>query len=132
FGTIGAGYLGAQIFGQGSSGFSPIGALGGFMSALPGPLGAIGGALAAGSSLVNALFPGKEKDKDDQALQERINEMNKKLREWGAEFQSENLWFKKDSGFLGWRNLFGNVKWETMNKEAAERGAEIAERLINS
>lgn len=132
-GTLGAGYLGAQAFSQGSGGGTNlVGAVGGFMSALPGPLGEIGGAMAAGSSLVNALFPGKDKNKDDQALQSRIKDMNKTLAEWGADFQSENLWFKKDSGFLGWRNLFGNQKWSTMNKEAAERGAEIAERLINS
>ena len=137
---LGKNYVG-QLFGAAAGlqmfGRSPTGEMN-WVGAIAGTLAGAGiapmitGAIAAGSQLVNALFPGKEKDPGAEALKEQIDNYNKILEEWGASYRSENVSFKKDAGFLGWRNLFGNVKWETLNEEAAKQGAEIAERIIAS
>lgn len=129
-GSLASGYAAYSAFGTGSSGEnSLVGTLGSVGTLFGASWGA---PLLAVSGLANTLFSGKPKNQADEQLQGQINDYNKMLQDWGAGYRSENLWFKKDSGFLGWRNLFGNQKWETMNKEAALRGAEIAEQLIQS
>lgn len=129
------GYAGASIFGQGSTGTNWVGGIAGTLAGagIGGPvMGPVMAGIAVASQMINALSPGKEKDPGAEALKEQIDNYNKILEEWGASYRSENVSFKKDAGFLGWRNLFGNVKWETLNEEAAKQGAEIAERIIAS
>lgn len=132
-GRIGAGFAGWNAFSQGTTKDSTNWA-GGIAGALAGA--GIGGpwtaGIALGSQIIGSLFPGKDKKPEDEQLQKRIQGYNKTLEEWGATFRSDNLELKADGGFLGWRHLFGNVKWETIGKDLAEKGAELAERLIRS
>jgi DNA-binding ferritin-like protein len=130
-GQLFGGAAGMQAFGQGSSGTNWIGAIAGTLAGA-GFGGPLMGAIAVGAGLVNAIWPGKEKDSGAENLKKQIDEYNEILKEWGAEYQSDNLSFKKDSGFLGWRGLFGNEIWETVGEEAARKGAEIAEQIIAS
>lgn len=130
-GRVGGGYAGWNAFSQGGTSTNWLGGLAGGLSGM-----GIGGpwtaGIALGSQIIGSMFPGKEKDEGDKQLKERIDGYNETLREWGASFQSDNLSFKADGGLFGWRYLFGNVKWETIGKELAEKGAELAERLIGS
>lgn len=132
-GRIGAGLAGWSAFSQGTTKDS-TNWLGGIAGALSGM--GIGGqwtaGIALGSQIIGSMFPGKDKKEEDKQLKERIDGYNKILEEWGASFRSDNVSFKADGGFLGWRHLFGNVKWETIGKDLAEKGAELAQRLIRS
>ena len=130
-GQLFGGAAGMQAFGQGSSGTNWIGAIAGTLAGA-GFGGPLMGAIAVGAGLVNAIWPGKEKESGAENLKKQIDDYNEILKEWGAEYQSDNLSFKKDSGFLGWRGLFGNEIWETVGEEAARKGAEIAEQIIAS
>jgi TP901 family phage tail tape measure protein len=123
---------GMQMFGQGSSGGTNwVGSIAGSLAGA-GFMTPLTGAIAIGSQLVNEIFPGKSKDSGAEQLQKQINEYNKILDEWGAEFRSDNLSFERDSGFLGWRNLFGNQVWSAVGEDAARLGMEIAEQIIAS
>ena len=134
-GRIGAGLASWNAFSQGSTQDSTnwIGGIAGSLAGL-----GIGGpwtaGIALGSQIIGSIFPGTENEDKatDEQLQKRIEGYNKTLKEWGASFQSDNLSFKADGGFLGWRHLFGNVKWETIGKDLAEKGSELAEKLIRS
>jgi hypothetical protein len=134
-GRVGAGLAGWNAFSQGSTKDSTnwVGGIAGGLAGM-----GIGGpwtaGIAWGSQIIGSIFPGSENEDKatDEQLKKRIEGYNKQLEEWGASFQSDNLSFKADGGFLGWRHLFGNVKWETIGKDLAEKGAELAERLIRS
>ena len=134
-GRVGAGLAGWSAFSQGTTKDS-TNWLGGIAGALSGM--GIGGqwtaGIALGSQIIGSIFPGSENEDKatDEQLKKRIEGYNKQLEEWGASFRSDNLSFKADGGFLGWRHLFGNVKWETIGKDLAEKGAELAEKLIRS
>ena len=132
-GRIGAGFAGWNAFSKGTTKDSTNWA-GGIAGALAGA--GIGGpwtaGIAIGSQIIGSFFPGRDKKEEDKQLQDKIKDYNKTLAEWGASFRSDNVTLKADGGFLGWRHLFGNVKWETIGKELAEKGAEMAEKLIRS